>query len=149
MIWPQKSADILLIEDDAKHAELALEAFRERNISRNIVRVVDGYQALDFITYLGVIDMGQGLGRPKVILLDLKLKTVGGIEVLERLKSDERTKPIPVVIFTSSLSGIELMMSYRLGVNSYIIKPADHKKFKQIIGDIGHYWLNINQIPPY
>ena len=147
MIWSQKSADILLVEDDAKDAELILEALAERNISKQIVHVVDGYEALDFIAYLGVIAGTQGMGLPKVVLLDLKLKTVSGLEVLEQLKSEERTRQIPVVVFTASLSGIELVVSYRLGVNSYVVKPTDHEKFKQIVGEIGHYWMNVNQLP--
>jgi two-component system response regulator len=137
----------LLVEDDPKDAELVLEALAERNISKQIVHVVDGYEALDFISYLGVVAGTQGVGLPKVILLDLKLKTVSGLEVLEQLKSEERTRQIPVVVFTSSLSGTELTASYRLGVNSYVVKPTDHEKFKQIVGELGHYWMNVNQLP--
>jgi CheY-like chemotaxis protein len=149
MIWSQKSADILLVEDDAKDAELVLEALGERNISKQIVHVVDGYEALDFIAYLGVVAGTQGVLLPKVVLLDLKLKTVSGLEVLEQLKSEERTRQIPVVVFTASLSGIELIVSYRLGVNSYVVKPTNHEKFKQIVGEIGHYWVNVNQLPTH
>jgi two-component system, response regulator len=149
MIWSQKSADILLVEDDARDAELALEALQERNISRQIVHVVDGYEALDFIAYLGVMTGTREASLPKLVMLDLKLKATSGLEVLEQLKSEERTKQIPVVIFTASLGGIESVLSYRLGVNSYAIKPTDHKKYRQIVGEIGHYWVNVNQLPPH
>ena len=149
MIWSQKAADILLVEDDARDAELVLEALQERSISRQIVHVVDGNEALDFIAYLGVLAGAQKVSLPKVVLLDLKLKAASGLEVLEQLKSEERTKQIPVVVFTASMGGIESVLSYRLGVNSYVVKPTDHRKYKQIVGEIGHYWVNVNQLPPH
>jgi two-component system response regulator len=147
MIWPQKSADILLVEDDATIVELAMQAFRERNISRHVIRVVDGNAALDFIAYLELLAAGNGFALPRVILLDLHLRTASGIEILEQIKFNERTCQIPVVVFTGSPGGIELMACYRLGVNSCIKKSADREKFRQIIGDIGHYWINVNQLP--
>lgn len=143
-MWSQKPADILLVEDDVQDAELALAALTERNISHNVVHVVDGFEALDFITYTGVVTTRQ---PPKVILLDLKLKTTSGLEVLRQLKAEDQTKMIPVVVFTSSVQEIELVESYRLGVNSYILKPTDHDAYRQIIGEIGHYWLNLNRSP--
>lgn len=143
-MWSQKPADILLVEDDVQDAELALAALTERNISQNVVHVVDGFEALDFITYTGVVTTRQ---PPKVILLDLKLKTTSGLEVLRQLKAEDQTKMIPVVVFTSSIQEIELVESYRLGVNSYILKPTDHDAYRQIIGEIGHYWLNLNRSP--
>ena len=143
-MFEKKSADILLVEDDAKDAELALSALRERNISQRIVHVMDGNEALDFISYAGLFaTWGEG-NLPKVILLDLNLRGMNGLDILRQLKTEERTKTIPIVVFTGSQREIELVESYRLGVNSYVIKPADHKEFSQIVGDIGHYWLNIN-----
>ena len=145
-MWSQKPADILLVEDDTADAELALTALQERNISKNVVHVVDGYEALDFITYVAVVTPGHA---PKVILLDLKLKTISGLEVLRQLKAEERTQTIPVVVFTSSMLEIEMVESYRLGVNSYVIKPADHKAYQRVVGDIGYYWLNLNHPRPH
>ena len=141
----QKTADILLVEDNAQDAELALAALQQRNISQNVVHVMDGDDALDFISYAGnFADWGEG-SVPKVVLLDLELKTMSGLDVLRQLKSEERTRPIPVVIFTSSQREIERVESYRLGVNSYVIKPTGHKEYAQIVGDIGHYWVNVNR----
>jgi len=105
---------------------------------------MDGNEALDFISYAGLFaTWGEG-NLPKVILLDLNLRGMNGLDILRQLKTEERTKTIPIVVFTGSQREIELVESYRLGVNSYVIKPADHKEFSQIVGDIGHYWLNIN-----
>lgn len=143
-MWLQKPADILLVEDNARDAELALAALQERNISKNVVHIVDGYEALDFISYASVVSSGS---PPKVILLDLKLKTISGLDVLRQLKDEDRTKTIPIVVFTSSMQEIELIESYRLGVNSYVIKPTDYKTYQQVVGDIGYYWLNLNRSP--
>lgn len=148
-MFPQKTADILLVEDDANDAALALEALGDRDISRNIVHVLDGHEALDFVFYAGSVAGWGRVNAPKVILLDLKLKTVGGLDVLRQLKSEELTKTIPVVVFTSSQREIELLESYRLGVNSYVFKPSDARKYAQIVGDIGYYWLNVNQPPRF
>jgi two-component system, response regulator len=141
----QQSADILLVEDDVNDAELALAALRQRNISEKVVHVVDGNEALSFISYASLFGDWGGGNLPKVILLDLKLKTINGLDVLRQLKSEDHTKTIPVVVFTGSQREIELVESYRLGVNSYVIKPSDHKEYAQIVGDIGHYWVNINR----
>ncbi len=149
-MWSQKTAEILLVEDDARDAELALAALSKRNISKHVVHVVDGYEALDFITYTGVVTWSPAGGPrrvPRVILLDLKLKTLSGLDVLRQLKAEERTRIIPVVVFTGSVREIEMVESYRLGVNSYVIKPQDSSLFQQMVGDIGHYWLNLNRGP--
>ena len=144
---PYKSADILLVEDDANDAELALTALRERSISKNVVHVMDGNEALDFVYFTGMFADWQNSKAPRLILLDLKLKTVNGLDVLRQLKSEDRTKTIPVVVFTSCQQDIEMVESYRLGVNSYVIKPTDFKAYAQAVGDIAHYWLSINQPP--
>jgi two-component system response regulator len=140
------TADILLVEDNQNDAEMALAALRERNIFKDVIHVMDGSDALIFISNTGLFGEG-GPGLPKVILLDLKLKNVSGLDVLRQLKIEERTKTIPVVVFTSSQREIELIESYHLGVNSYVIKPTDYTQYKQVVGDMGHYWLNINKSP--
>jgi len=145
---PQFSADILLVEDDAKDAELAMAALKERNIPGEVVHVVDGDQFLDSIFHAGLYSDWQNIKIPQVILLDLKLKTTSGLDVLRQLKADARARTIPVVVFTSSQREIEVVESYRLGVNSFVIKPTDAAEYMQVVGDIGHYWLNINQPPP-
>lgn len=144
-MWPQ-AADILLVEDDPNDAEMALAALRERNIFREVVHLMDGPDALLYISSTGLFDASQ-VRLPKVILLDMKLKTVTGLDVLRQLKVEERTRTIPVVMFTSNQREIEVIESYHLGVNSYVIKPADYETYKQVVGDMGHYWLNINRSP--
>jgi two-component system, response regulator len=145
----RKSVDILLVEDDAKDAELVLEALRQRHISNNVVHVVDGYEAMDFISNSGLYVNWRDLHVPRLILLDLKLKTVSGLDMLRQLKVEDNTKTIPVVVFTGSQRDIDLIESYRLGVNSYVMKPADAGKFLQVVGEIGNYWLNINYPPAH
>lgn len=145
----QISADILLVEDDAKDAELALAALRERSISGEVVHIVDGDQLVDSVFYASLYSNWSEIKVPKIILLDLKLKTMNGLDVLRQLKADARAKTIPVVVFTSSQREIELVESYRLGVNSYILKPTDAAEYMRVVGEIGHYWLNVNQPPPH
>ena len=145
----QKFVDILLVEDDARSAELVLKALRQRHISSNIVHVVDGYEAMDFISRSGMFVNWSEMRVPKVILLDLKLETVSGLEVLRQIKAEDHTKTIPVVVFTVSQRDVDLVESYRLGVNSYFMKPADSTQFVQAVGEIGNYWLNINQPPAH
>jgi CheY-like chemotaxis protein len=145
----QKLVDILLVEDDAKDAELVLEALRQRHISSHVVHVLDGYEAMDFISQSGLFASWSDMHVPKVILLDLKLKTVSGLDVLRQMKAEDRTKTIPVVVFTASQRDIDLVESYRLGVNSYVMKPDVSEKFMQVVGDIGNYWLNINHPPAH
>lgn len=142
---PQFSADILLVEDEPSDAELVMAALKSRNIAGEVVHLADGDQFMDSIFYAGLYSSWHEIKIPKVILLDLKLKTVHGLDVLRVLKADARARTIPVVVFTSSQRDIELMESYNLGVNSYVIKPTDPDEFRRIVGDIGHYWLNVNQ----
>jgi two-component system response regulator len=144
-MWPQ-AADILLVEDNPNDAEMALAALRERNIFKEVVHVMDGPEALLYISSTGLFGAGR-MQLPKVVLLDLKLKTVNGLDVLRQLKIEERTRTIPVVVFTSSQREIEMIESYHLGVNSYVIKPTDYADYKHVVGDMGHYWLNINRSP--
>jgi len=144
-MWPQR-VDILLVEDDSTEAELALAALRERNIFNNVVHVMDGSDALIFISNIGLFGEGN-VGLPRVIFLDLKLKSVNGLDVLRQLKIEDYTRTIPVVVFTSSQREIELIESYHLGVNSYVIKPTDFSHYKQVVGEMGHYWVNVNKSP--
>lgn len=142
---PQFSADILLVEDEPNDAELILTALKNRNIPGEVVHLTDGDQFMDSIFYAGLYSSWHGVKIPKVIMLDLKLKTIHGLDVLRILKADVRARTIPVVVFTASHQDIELVESYNLGVNSYVTKPDDPEEFMRIVGDIGHYWLNVNQ----
>jgi DNA-binding response OmpR family regulator len=145
----QFAADILLVEDEANDAELVLAALKKRDIPGEVVHLTDGDQFMDSIFYASLYSSWHDIKIPKVILLDLKLKTVNGLDVLRLLKGDARARTIPVVVFTASEREIEMVESYRLGVNSYVIKPTDSEKFMEIVGDIGHYWLNVNQQTPH
>jgi len=142
---PQLAADILLVEDEPSEAELILAGLKRRHIRGEVVHLTDGDGFLDAIFLSSLYSSWREIKIPKLILLDLKLKTVSGLDVLRMLKSDGRAQTIPVVVFTGSQQEIELVESYRLGVNSFVIKPTDAEQFMQIVGDIGHYWLNINQ----
>ena len=145
----QFAADILLVEDEANDAELVLAALKKRDIPGEVVHLTDGDQFMDSIFYASLYSSWHDIKIPKVILLDLKLKTVNGLDVLRLLKGDARARTIPVVVFTASEREIEMIESFRLGVNSYVIKPTDSEKFMEIVGEIGHYWLNINQPTPH
>ena len=142
---PQFSADILLVEDEANDAELIIAALKKCNIPGEVVHLTDGDQFMDSIFYAGLYASWHEIKIPKVILLDLQLKTVNGLDVLRLLKADARARTIPVVVFTSSQQDIEQVESYNLGVNSFVNKPGDAEEFMRVVGDIGHYWLNVNQ----
>jgi two-component system, response regulator len=139
--------DILLVEDSADDAELAIHALRNEHLANNIFRVKDGEEALDFIFCRGEYAHRSFDYPPKLILLDLKLPKVDGIEVLTKIKNDQRTRTIPVVIMTSSREERDLVRSYDLGVNSYIQKPVDFDQFRQTVKTAGLYWMVINQSP--
>src|SRR5579859_325816 len=142
------AVEILLVEDNPDDLELALHALRKEHLSNNIQVARDGEEALDFLFCRG-LHSGRGLNQlPKVVLLDLKLSKLDGLEVLRQIKGDERTKTIPVVIMTSSKEEKDMVESYLLGVNSYIQKPVDFDKFRQTIKQLGLYWLVVNQPPP-
>jgi len=139
--------EILLVEDNPNDVELTLHALKKNNIANKIHVVRDGAEALEFLFGSGVY-VGRDLNHPpKVILLDLKLPKVDGMEVLKRIKSDERTRPIPVVVLTSSREERDIVESYRLGVNSYITKPVDFEQFTEAVRQLGLYWLLLNQAP--
>lgn len=139
--------EILLVEDNPNDAELAMRALKKNNLSNNVIRVCDGEQALDYIFARKGFQSRDRLNIPKLILLDLKLPKVDGLEVLKIIKADEVTKLIPVVVLTSSHEENDMVESYRLGVNSYIVKPVDFDKFIDSVRDIGLYWLLLNQQP--
>jgi two-component system response regulator len=140
--------EILMVEDNPHDVELALRALKKHNLANKVHVVEDGAEALDFLFGTGAYAGRNTDSKPKIILLDLKLPKVDGLEVLRKVKSDERTKIIPVVILTSSKEDRDLVESYRLGVNSYITKPVDFDKFVKTVSELGTYRLAVNQ-PPY
>ena len=141
--------EILLVEDNPDDLELTLRALEKANIGNHIEVARDGEEALDFIFCTGPHAHRKIEDTPKVILLDLKLPKVDGLEVLQRIKSDSRTLGIPVVMLTSSREQRDLVESYRLGVNSYIVKPVAFEGFFAAVQDIGMYWLLLNQPPTH
>jgi two-component system response regulator len=143
----ENSIEILLVEDNPADVELALHALKKNNLANRIQVVRDGAEALDYIFATGVY-AGRDINHsPKVILLDLKLPKVSGLDVLRRIKSDERTRSIPVVVLTSSREERDVVESYKLGVNSYIAKPVDFDQFTEAVRQLGLYWLLLNQPP--
>jgi len=139
--------EILLVEDNPSDVELTLRAFKRHNLNNGIFVVRDGAEALEFIFCTDRYS-ARDISLPlKVILLDLNLPKVNGLEVLKKIKSDDRTKIIPVVIITSSSDDNNLKESYELGANSYIIKPVEFESFVKAVGEAGTYWLSFNQVP--
>lgn len=143
----QKKVEILVVEDNRDDAEMALRAFKKNNLTNDIMVVGDGEEALDFIYAKGKFQDRKDERHPKIILLDLKLPKVDGLEVLKVLKENPETRMIPVVVLTSSKEERDMVESYRLGVNSYIIKPVDFDKFIEAVREVGLYWLLLNQQP--
>lgn len=139
--------EILLVEDNPSDAELALRALKKNHLANRLVHVTDGEEALDFIFARGIFSNRQVENVPKVIILDLKLPKVDGLEVLRVVKADPRSRMIPIVVLTSSKEEQDVIESYRLGVNSYIVKPVDFDKFIVAVKDLGMYWLLLNQPP--
>jgi CheY-like chemotaxis protein len=138
---------ILLVEDNANDAELTLEALSEHNLANEVDRVNDGAEALDYLFQTGAY-AGRDDGNLAVILLDLKLPKVDGLEVLRTIKSDERLKFIPVVVLTSSREESDLVESYRLGVNAYVVKPVNFSEFINAVKEVGAFWAIVNEPPP-
>lgn len=135
------AVEILLIEDNPDDAGLTIHALKKHNLANNLLHLHDGEEAL---TYLF---SGELTHVPKVILLDLKMPKIDGMDVLRKLKADEQRKVIPVVVLTSSKEERDILESYKLGVNAYIVKPVDFDKFTKAIADIGFFWLLLNQPP--
>ena len=142
---PDHTVEILLVEDNPNDVELALHSFKRHNLGNHVQVARDGAEALDFIFGTGS-HAGRGLhDRPMVVLLDLKLPLVDGLEVLRRIKSDPQTRALPVVVLTSSREERDVVESYQLGVNSYIVKPVDFEQFTESIRQVGMYWMLLNQ----
>ena len=143
----QQQVEILLVEDNPTDVELTLRAFKARNFANQVFVARDGAEALDFFFGDGSHPLRNIGVVPKVVLLDLKLPKVDGLEVLRRLKADERTRTIPVVILTSSREEPDIAAAYRLGANSYIVKPVDFEAFARAVSEVGLYWLLLNEPP--
>src|ERR1700746_2563368 len=138
---------ILMVEDDAKDVELTLTALEDYNLANEVVVARDGEEALDFLYSRGAFET-RAEGTPAVLLLDLKLPKVNGLEVLKQIKSDDRLKLIPVVVLTSSKEEKDMVASYKLGVNAYVVKPVDFHEFVNAIKELGVFWAVINEPPP-
>ncbi|ASU34575.1 response regulator [Mucilaginibacter xinganensis] len=137
--------EILLVEDNVHDAELTIRSLKKVNLANKLIHVRDGAEALDFIFAKGDFAGRNILNRPKVVLLDIKMPKVDGIEVLRQIKSNETTKTIPVVMMTSSKEEQDMISSYNLGVNSYVVKPVDFEGFVKAVCELGLYWLITNQ----
>ncbi len=144
----KKERTILLVEDNPDDVELTLRALKQHNISNEIAVVRDGAEALDYLFATGTYSNRDTTTMPAVVMLDLKLPKVDGLEVLERMRADERTKLVPVVILTSSKEEQDMVNSYKFGANSYVRKPVDFTQFIEAIRQLGLYWLLINEPPP-
>ena len=139
--------DILLAEDNSQDVELTLNALQKNNIANPAIVVRDGAEALDYLYRQGEFANRSG-GNPAVILLDLKMPRVDGLEVLRRVKSDDKLRTIPVVILTSSREDRDLVEGYRLGVNAYVVKPVRFNEFLEAVSHLGVFWALINEVPP-
>ncbi len=142
------AVDILLVEDSPDDAELTIKALKKNNLANKLFWVKDGEEALDFIFASGEYTERRNEKHPNVILLDLKLPKVGGLEVLRRIRADDKTRLIPVVVLTSSKEEQDMIEIYKLGVNSYIVKPVIFEKFFKTVSELGLYWLLLNEPPP-
>ena len=143
----KQEIEVLLVEDNASDAEMTIRALKKNNLGNKLLHLKDGAEALDFIFAEGEYSGRQIENLPKVILLDLKMPKVSGIEVLRRIKTDERTRKIPVVVLTSSKEDPDIQECYALGVNSYVVKPVEFDEFQKAISNVGLFWLIINQPP--
>ena len=144
----REQIEILLVEDDPNDLKLALQAMREEHICNRLQIARDGEEALDYLFCQGTFQNNDPNPHLKLVLLDLKLPKVSGLEVLTQIRANPLTNTLPVVILTSSKQEEDLVRSYRLGVNSYIQKPVDFDQFRQIIKQLGYYWIVVNQPPP-
>ena len=144
---PDDEVEILLVEDNPADVELTLRALIRHNLANKVLVVGDGAEALDYLFATGSY-AGRAMNQtPRVVFLDLKLPKVGGLDVLRRVKADERTRRIPVVVLTSSAEERDIVMSYELGGNSYVVKPVDFERFSEAIQELGLYWLVVNRPP--
>ncbi len=142
-----QGVEILLVEDNPNDVKLAMHAFRTHNVA-NLVHVArDGAEALEYVFCTGRYADRKIENRPRIVLLDLKLPMIDGIEVLRRVKADPRTRSVPIVVMTSSNEERDIVETYDLGVNSYIVKPVDFEQFTEVVRQLGYYWLVLNQAP--
>jgi len=139
--------DILLVEDDPHDAELTIMTLQEHNVINNIMHVKDGAEALDYLFGKGDYINRDTSVLPKVILMDLKLPKVSGLDVLKEIRRHDKFKDVPIVILTSSSMETDIVESYKMGVNSYIVKPVNFKNFVDSVNQIGYYWMFLNKIP--
>src|SRR6266567_5543347 len=139
--------EILLVEDNSHDAELTIRELTRRHLANKLVHLKDGAEALEFVFGTGAYAHRDTSQHPKVVLLDLKLPKVDGLEVLRTMKTDERTRTIPVVVMTSSQEQRDVVDSYHLGVNSYVVKPVDFDHFSKAVSDLGCYWVLLNHSP--
>ncbi len=145
----ENGIEILLIEDNPHEAELTIRALKRQNLVNKLVHIDDGAEALDFIFSKGKYKANGKVQKPKLILLDLKLPKVDGLEILRQIKADDRTRQIPVVVLTSSKEEKDIVETYKLGVNSYITKPVNFESFSKAIVEVGLYWMLLNESPPF
>jgi len=138
--------EVLLVEDNPHDAEMTIRALKKVNLANQLIHVKNGAEALDFIFARGAFAEREIENKPRVILLDIKMPKVDGIEVLRQIKSNDTTRMIPVVIMTSSKEEQDIITSYNLGVNSYVVKPVDFEGFAKAVSELGYYWLLINQL---
>jgi two-component system response regulator len=143
-----KNKIILLVEDNPDDEALTLRAFKKNNIANEVMVAHDGLEALDFLFAAGAYDGRNQSVQPALVLLDLKLPKLDGLEVLRRLRADPRTRLLPVVILTSSQEEQDIVNGYLGGANSYIRKPVDFRQFMDVVGELGLYWLVLNELPP-
>lgn len=139
--------EILLVEDNASDAEMTIRALKKNNLTNKLLHVKDGAEALDFIFAKGKYSHRNVENVPRMIILDLKMPKVNGIEVLQHIRSDSRTKKIPVVVLTSSKEDPDIKQCYDLGVNSYVVKPVEFESFVKAVADLGLYWMILNEAP--
>lgn len=139
--------EILIVEDNPNDAEMAMRALKRNNLTNKVLVVTDGEEALDFIFSRGKYSLRKKCVRPRMVLLDLKLPKIDGLEVLKEIKGNPETRIIPVIILTSSKEEKGLVESYKLGVNSYIVKPVEFEKFVDAVNELGMYWLLLNLQP--
>ncbi|XWN37339.1 MAG: response regulator [Balneola sp.] len=142
-----KTVEILLVEDNDHDAEMALRALKKNKISNKVIRLKDGEEALEFLFGTGDFEGRSIHNQPRVILLDLKMPKVDGLEVLKVVRSNKETKNIPIVMLTSSKEEHDLVNGYKLGVNSFIVKPVEFNSFMEAVKDIGFYWVILNELP--
>jgi|SRR3954468_8917170 len=144
-----ETVEILLIDDNLNDAELVMRALKKINLANKVVHLKDGVEGIDFIFCKGKYKTRNFNNKPKVIFLDLKMPRMDGLEVLEKVKTNEQTKSIPIVILTSSKEDPDIRRAYELGVSSYIVKPVDFDNFSKAVADLGFYWLLLNEPAKY